>query len=277
MSNYLNFLPCVCLLIAAPAFADSHLLELDPNNFDETSHVITNPWWPLKPGEQLVYEGTAVEEGETIEHRFVDTVTDLTKVVGGIRALVSLEEDFQDGNLVEQEIAFHAQDKDGNVWHLGQLREVYDEVELVGGRVWVVDHPEGSKAGIRMEADPKLGNPEYSQGFSPAPFNWTDSAKVSAMGAEVVVPVGQFSDVMIIDEHDLETEPGVFQTKYYAKDLGLIQIGYKGNDPQQEELFLTSVKMLSADELGAARDLALEIDGRAYLYNVTTPAEQIAQ
>jgi hypothetical protein len=223
----------------------------------------------------MVYEGTAEADGEVVERRFVDTVTDLTKVVHGVRALVSLEIDYQDGQLIEQEIAFHAQDKAGNVWHLGQLRETHDEDELVGWRVWVVGAPEGAKAGIRMEAMPKVGNPEYSQGWAPPPFNWTDRARVSEVGVDVQVPAGSYSDVMIIEEHDEETPDGVFQTKYYAMGFGLVQVGYRGPDPEREELFLVEIKSLEPDEMDTARGVALEIDSRAYLHNATSPAETI--
>lgn len=266
------------LAITAPlaAFAEERQLEFDPANFADDSHVITNPWWPLRPGHQMTYEGHTIDdEGEKVDHRFVDTVTDLTKVIKGVRVLISLEEDFEDGQMVEQEIAFHAQDKDGNVWHLGQLREVYDEVELVGGRVWVVDTPDGAKAGIRMEAHPEVDGVEYSQGFAPYPFSWTDSAEVIEMGVDVTVPAKAYSDVMVIAEHDEETPQGVFQTKYYAKDVGLVQIGYLGDDPEKEELFLSEIVQLDETAMNEKRDLALAIDARGYLYNATTPAERI--
>lgn len=265
--------------MSSGAFSQENLLELDPNNFDENSHIIDNPWWPLDAGVQMLYEGTVVdpETGEQINHRFVDTVTDLTKVINGVSVLVSLEEDFEDGRMIEQEIAFHAQDKDGNVWHLGQLREVYDEVELVGGRVWVIDAPAGAKAGIRMEANPAVGNPEYSQGWAPQPFNWTDSAQVIEMGVQIDTPTGAYSDVMIIAEHDMETEEGVFQTKYYAKGVGLVQIGYLGDDPSKEELFLTEIVALDPAGIERAQSLALEIDQRGYLYNATSAAAPMSE
>ena len=215
----------MCLsLLAQPAFtandAEKLVLELDPGNFDEHSITIDNEWWPLKPGTRLIYEGSHVEEGEEIPHRVVDTVTDLTKVINGVRVLVSLEEDFSDGEMIEQEIAFHAQDKDGNVWHLGQLRETYDEVEFVGGRVWFLGYPKGAKAGIRMPAKPHLGAPAHSQGYAPAPFNWTDRARVFQMGQVTRVAAGRYEDVMVMEEWDGETPEGVFQLKYYAKGVG---------------------------------------------------------
>jgi hypothetical protein len=249
-----------------------NLLEIDPKNFDNST-VIDNEWWPLTPGTKLVYEGFSVENGEKLPHRVEDTVTDLTKVINGVRALVSLEKDFSDGELIESEIAFHAQDNDGNVWHLGQLREVYDEVEFTGSRVWFVGVPEGAKAGIRMQADPQLGTPSYSQGYAPPPFNWTDRARVYQMDQKTSVAAGSYDDVMVIQETDQETEPGVFQTKYYARGAGVVRIGFLGDDPEQEEMELVEIVQLSPEELAEARAEALEIEQRAYIYGLTSPAE----
>lgn len=280
MSRYAAWLLFGCLsVIARPAFTASDpeklLLELNSRNFDEHSITIDNEWWPLKPGTRLIYEGYHVEEGKKIPHRIVDTVTDLTKVINGVRVLVSLEEDFSDDELIEQEIAFHAQDKDGNVWHLGQLRETYDETELVGARAWFVGYPIGAKAGIRMPAKPRLGEPAYSQGYAPAPFNWTDRARVFQMGQKTEVPAGRYADVMVIEEWDAETPEGVFQLKYYAKSVGVVRIGFRGPDPEQEEMELVKVEQLSAEELAQARDRALQIDTRSYLYTRTSRAEKM--
>jgi len=249
-----------------------NLLEIDPNIFDNST-VIDNEWWPLTPGTRLVYEGFSVENGEKLPHRVEDTVTDLTKVINGVRTLVSLEKDFSDGKMIETEIVFHAQDNDGNVWHLGQLRETYDEVEFVGGRVWFVGVPKGAKAGIRMQADPQLGTPSYSQGFAPVPFAWTDRARVYQMGQETTVATGSYDDVMVIQEADQETEPGVFQLKYYARGVGVVRIGYLGDDPEKEEMELVEITKLSPDQLAAARTEALELERHAYTYGLTQPAE----
>ena len=89
----------------------------DPTNID-------NEWLPLKPGTQFVYEGSAIVEGEGRQsRRVVTTVTDLTKVIAGVRALVIWERDYTAGKLNEPELAFFAQDNAGNVWLLGEYPE----------------------------------------------------------------------------------------------------------------------------------------------------------
>ena len=250
-------------------------LELDPTKF-ERSTTIDNEWWPLIPGTRLTYEGFTVDEGRKIRHRIVETVTNLTKVINGVRTVVNLELDFRNDKLLEKEIAFHAQDHEGNVWHLGQLRETYEDgTQLVGGQSWLVGHPKEAKAGIRMLAKPAVGTPAYSQGYAPAPFHWTDRARVTQMSQKAKVPAGTYRDVMVIEEWDEESPKGAVQTKYYARGVGIVRIGYKGPDTNKEEMNLVKIEQLSAEAMAEARAAALDLEQRAYEYSLTKPVEEM--
>lgn len=257
---------------AQQAAQGSKYLELDPARFEHSTRI-DNEWWPLKPGTRLIYEGYTAEDGKKVRHRLEDTVTDLVKVINGVRTLVSLEIDYSDGKMIEKEIVFHAQDKEGNVWHFGQLRETYDEDELVGSRGWVVDRPKGAKAGIRMTAKPALGSPDYSQGYAPAPYNWTDRAKVSKMGTSTKVRAGAYKDVMVIDEWDGESRQGAVQTKHYARGIGVVRVGYRGPDKNREEMELVKIEQLGPEAMAKARAEALAIEQRAYDYPSTPQVE----
>jgi hypothetical protein len=250
----------------------NELADFDPTNFDDPT-TIDNKWFPLKPGTQFVYEGFTVDEnGEEIPHEIVFTVTDLTKEIGGVQTVVILDNDSSDGELEESELAFFAQDNDGNVWHLGQYSETYDPEtgEFIGGRAFLVGHLKGVRAGIMMLAEPELGTPSYSQGFAPPPFNFTDRGQVFDVGQKISVPFGDFKDVLVIKETNQE-EPDAFQLKYYAASVGNIRIG--GEDVQQETLELVDVVELNPKELAEVRDEALELEERANVYGSTPPAE----
>lgn len=253
----------------------ANLLEIDPNNFSNSTKI-DNEWMPLKPGTQFIYDGYTVEDEEKVPHRIVFTVTDLTKVIHGIRTVVIYDRDFSREKMEESELTFFAQDNDGNVWHLGQYRETYDQVEFVGGRVWLVGIPEEAKAGIMMTAKPEMGKDSYSQGFAPAPFYWTDRARVYKMGEKTKVPAGKYEDVLVTEEYNQE-EPTAFQLKYYARGVGNVRIGWRGTDAQQETLELTKVVQLSPEELAKIREEALMLEKRAYMYCKTAPAEQASQ
>src|SRR5919108_3807916 len=97
--------------------------DFDHGNFDRST-LVDNDWLPLQPGRQLVYVGSTFEGGVRVPHRVVFTVTDLTKVIDGVRTVVVWDQDYSAGELVEAELALFAQDDDGNVWHLGQYPEV---------------------------------------------------------------------------------------------------------------------------------------------------------
>jgi hypothetical protein len=181
------------------------LEAFDRNNFD-TSTQIDNEWLPLQPGMQLIYEGFTREEHTRIPRRVVQTVTDLTKFVNGVRAVVVCDVDYQHGELQESEIAFFAQDKDGSVWQLGELVEIYEEGDFVGAHAWSAGM-EGASAGIMMKADPHPGTPSYSQGYAPAPINWSDRAKVDQVGQKSGVPAGYYKDVLVIAESSTKEGP----------------------------------------------------------------------
>ncbi|WP_423908580.1 hypothetical protein [Candidatus Spongiihabitans sp.] len=243
-------------------------------DFDENSNRIDNEWWPLPPGKQLHYQGYTIEDGKKEEHSIIFTVTDLVKEIDGISTVVVWDRDFKEGILQESELAFFAQDKKGNVWHLGQYRELYEEngIELVGGRAWLVGHLKEAKAGIMMPANPQSNTPGYSQGYAPAPFYWTDRARVILTGQEIQVAMGSYKNVLVTEEFNYE-EPGAFQLKYYAKGVGNVYVDWKGDDPNKEVLELVKLVYLNGDELAEARKQALQLEERNYIYGSTPRAK----
>ena len=254
----------------------AELKDLDPNNFDDSSTNIDNEWLPLQPGRQWVYEGVTVEDDESIPHRIVFTVTDLTKEIEGVNTVVVWIGDYSDDELVEAEIAFYAQDNDGNVWFLGEYPEEYEDGKVVDAPTWVAGLA-GAKAGIAMKAEPQLGGPSYYQGWAPA-VDWNDYAQVDQMGQETCVPVDCYEDVLVIDESSLG-ETNAFQVKYYAPGVGNVQVGWKGEDATQEELELVRLVQLGPLALAKVRTAALELEQHAYeispgVYAHTAPAEQ---
>jgi len=245
--------------------------ELEPKNFPNSTNI-DNKWWPLTPGSKLTLEGSTKEDGEVKTHTIVFIVTDLTKMFGKVRARVLYLIDISDDEVVEKELAFFAQDKFGNVWHLGELSEVYEGGDLVGGQAWFIGYPKEAKAGITVPGDPKLGTLSISQGYAPPPFNWTDRGRVSKMGQKVSVPAGNFEDVLIIEEFDA-LSPGGFQLKSYAPGVGVVHVGWRGADETAEVLELIKHEKLSPKELAKIRMEALELEERASAFGKLPPAK----
>lgn len=251
--------------------------DFDYDNFDNPT-IIDNEWFPLQPGMQYIYEGSTDEDGESIPHRVITTVTDLTKEIDGVRTVVIWDQDFSDDELVETEIAFFAQDNDGNVWRMGEYPEEYEEGELVDAPVWIAGQ-EDAFAGIAMWAEPQLDTPSYSQGWAPE-VEFTDRGQVYEMGQQTCVAFDCYEDVLVIDEFNPE-EPNAYQQKYYASGVGLVRVGWRGEDAQQEELELVDLVELDEEALAEARAAAMALEARAYemspdAYGHTEPAEQMA-
>ena len=242
------------------------------------STTIDNKWLPLKPGTQFVYEGATSEGQRRVPHRTVFTVTDLTKVVAGVRTVVVWDRDYSHGELVETELAFFAQDNGGNVWHLGQYPEEYEHGKFVGAPAWL-HGIKGARAGIFVKAKPRLGAPSYSQGFAPPPINWTDRAKVHKLGQHTCVPAACYDGVLVTAEFNRD-QPGKYQLKYYAPGVGNVRVGWLGaKDTDKEVLVLVKVRHLRPPAVAELAENALRLEKRAYrvskdVYGRTSPARR---
>ena len=257
---------------------EPELKEFDAANFG-LSTVIDNAWYPLQPGTKWVYEGTTTEGDEVMRHRIEFTVTDLTKEIQGVPTVVAWIEDFSDGELIEKEIAFYAQDNDGNVWYLGEHPEEYEDGRFIKAPTWIAGHAD-AKAGIKMWADPRQPElPVYYQGWAPA-VEWSDYAQVDQVGQETCVPVGCYTNVLVLAESSLD-EIDIYQIKSYATGIGEIRVASRGDAESIEELWLVKHAQLSADALATVRAQALKLEAHAYeiskdVYAKTAPSYQIS-
>ena len=179
--------------------------DFDRTNFDNST-TVDNKWFPLEPGDHSVFEGSAIDEGERISRRVLTTVTDLSKEIDGVNTVVVWERDYTEGEEVEAELAFFAQDNDGNVWHMGEYPEEYENGEFDKAPGWLAGS-KGASAGIAMRAEPRLGTPSYAQGYAPPPINWIDRGRVYKVGQKSCVPVGCYEDVLVIEEFE-RNKPG---------------------------------------------------------------------
>jgi hypothetical protein len=209
-------------------------------------------------------------------HRVVFTVTDLTKVINGVRTRVMWDTDTNDGELVESELAFQAQDDDGNVWVLGEYPEEYDAGVFTGAPNTWISGVQRAKAGVLVPGHPKVGTSPFRQGYSPK-IDFFDCGQVSATDQKTKIPFGNFRNVLVVNEWAPLDPTGGIQQKYYAPGLGNIQIGAV-DDPEAETMVLTKLKRLGPRALAEAREEALKLDRHGYkvsdVYRQTPPAER---
>jgi hypothetical protein len=248
--------------------------DFDRRNFTHSTRI-DNPWTPLRPGMEYVFEGAANRGHGRRPHRVITTVTDLTKTIDGVQAVVIWERDINAGRLLEGELAFQAQDDDGNVWNLGEYPEEYEGGRVEGAPDTWIAGISGARGGIMMRATPRPGTPSYRQGFAPA-IEFADRAKVLRTGLRDCVPVRCFSNVLLTDETNPNEPADGHQRKYYAAGIGPIRAAPVGGH-EREVLVLTRIVRLDPAELAAVRRRALRIDRRGYsvsrrVYGRTAPA-----
>ena len=254
--------------------------DFERARFDHSTHI-DNRWLPLTPGTQFVYEGSAIvdEEGRQ-PRRVVTTVTDLSKVLDGVRTLLISEKDYTSGELSEPELAFFAQDNAGNVWLVGEYPEEYENGKFDKAPAWISGQ-KGARAGITMKAKPQLATPDYAQGFAPPPVDFTDRGRVYKTHQKTCTPVECYENVLVTEEFNPD-EPGAFQLKYYASGVGNVRVGWRGEKEEEKEtLELVELNHLDPEALAKVRKKAMEMDGRAYerseVYRETPPAQHTLQ
>ena len=250
--------------------------DFDRRNFP-TAATIDNQWYPLVPGTRYILQGSANRGEGVLPHRVVFTVTDLTKVVDGVATVVLWDRDINEGELEEAELAFQAQDNDGNVWLLGEYPEEYVNGQFKTAESTWFAGLEGARPGVLMRASPRPGTSSYLQGLAPK-IEFQDRAKVAKTGLSTCTPLKCYDDVLLIDEwNPLEPADG-HQLKYYAAGVGNVRVGAVG-DPEAEELELVKAERLGPAALAKARADALKLERHAYkvsrrLYGRTRPARR---
>lgn len=185
---------------------------IDPANFVSG---VDNPYYPLTPGTTLVYRG--VRDGQSQVDRV--HITDRTKTIQGVEAMVVLDVARHNGTLLEKTFDWYAQDVDGNVWYLGEDTKEYDAnghvISTEGSWEAGVHHAE---AGIIMLAKPQPPDgyrQEYLAGHA------EDQAWVLSRGGSLAVPYGRVQHVLRTMEWT-PLEPDVVDQKYYAPGLGIV-------------------------------------------------------
>jgi hypothetical protein len=185
--------------------------RVDPADFVET---IDNPYFPLTPGTTLVYRGVSDGEREVVRV----AVTDETKEILGITATVVRDRVFVDGKLAEDTFDWYAQDRQGNVWYLGEDTKEYENGKISSTEGSWEAGVDGAQPGVIMPAQPEVGL-TYRQEFYEGQAE--DMAKAVALGATVKVPAGSFDEVLVTEDWT-PLEPKLLERKYYATGVGVI-------------------------------------------------------
>jgi hypothetical protein len=182
---------------------------IDPEDF--VDHI-DNPYFPLEPGTDFVYEGKT--SAGLVHNDFI--VTHKTKKILGVTTTEIHDIVSTNGKVTEDTLDWFAQDKDGNVWYFGENTE-----ELIGGRPSTLSGTftagtNNDRPGIIMEAHPKIGD-FYRQEFSLN--NAEDYGSVASLTDTVKVRAGRFTHCLRSPE-STPLEPSLHEVKWYAPGIG---------------------------------------------------------
>jgi hypothetical protein len=200
--------------------------DIDPTAFVD---VIDNPYLPYAPGGSWTYEGT--EDGET--ERVEVSVTPERKEIMGISATVVRDTVSVDGEVVEDTYDWFAQDRDGNVWYLGEDSTEFEDGKAVSKEGSWEAGVDGALPGIVMQAHPEVGQ-AYRQEYYVGEAE--DVAEVLRLDATESVPFGDFDQLVVIEEWN-PLEPEVVEEKYFAPGVGLVlEVKTRGGEGRVELL-----------------------------------------
>jgi hypothetical protein len=183
--------------------------SVDPAHFVAT---VDNRYFPLEPGTGFHYRGVADETPQTDDM----VVTHRIKHVLGVRCTVVRDTVSEHGRPVERTFDWYAQDRQGNVWYMGE-----DSLELKHGRLvrasdsWQAG-VNGAKPGIIMRGRPRPGAVYRQEYYRPG--GALDQARVLGRSGTLRVPAGMFRRPLGTIEWS-PVEPQL-EKKYYVAGLG---------------------------------------------------------
>jgi hypothetical protein len=172
--------------------------------------AVTNSYFPLRPGTILVYKGG----------RTVNTVTVLSKTVTilGVRCIVVKDVRFVDDELKEDEFAYYAQDKEGDVWFFGEVSLSLDQGAVVSSAGSWIAGVDGAKPGIVMPASPEVGA-TYRQEFALGKAE--NMAQIKSLDEVQDTSSGRSSKILTTFEFT-PMEPDDKELKLYAPGVGQV-------------------------------------------------------
>ena len=203
-------------------------VNLDPKDFTTR---IDNPYWPMDPGTRWTYRET--DKGGA-QLKVVVTVSDQTKkIANGVTARVVRDTATEDGKIIEDTIDWYAQDREGNIWYLGENTAEFENGKLMSKEGSFEAGVDGAKPGVIMPAHPQDGmhyRQEYYKGEA------EDNGEVLSTNEQVRSPFGQFDNALLTKD-TITIEPNVLEYKLYAKGIGpVVALGVSGGPGSREYL-----------------------------------------
>jgi hypothetical protein len=185
--------------------------KIDPANFVRT---IDNRYQPFKAGTRFHFTGVKDGKPQTDD----EVVLRRTRMIIGVKCTIVRDTVSEHGRTLERTLDYYAQDKQGNVWYMGEDSFELHHGHFVKGSDSWRSGVKGGKPGIIMPAHPQPGD-RYRQEYFP-PGKVLDKAHVLRLNGHLTVPLGTFNHVLVTSEFS-PAEPQT-EKKYYAPGVGEI-------------------------------------------------------
>jgi hypothetical protein len=193
--------------------------HINPADF---SANVTNPYYPLRPGNTYIYTGV---DGKK---RMTDVLapSNRTRVIDGVRTRIVNDRVLVAGRVTERTSDYYSQDRCGNVWYFGE-----DTAELdVRGHVTSTEGSfhagvDGAEPGVYMQRHPQIGRKFRQEWYKGHAEDVYKAVRRSVSGK---VPYGSFQHGLLTAETNA-LEPGTLDHKNYAPQIGsVVEVTVKG-------------------------------------------------
>jgi hypothetical protein len=194
-------------------------VDLNPDDFVAQ---VDHPYWPMAPGSKWVFAQTDLEGNR---ERVEISVTDRKKTILGIEATVVHDVVSENGELIEDTFDWFAQDKDGNLWYLGEDTTEFENGKPVNKKGSWEAGVNGAQAGVILPSEPDVGmtyREEYLEGEA------EDRAEILSLDERVQVAAGSYENVLMTKDWT-PLEPAMLEHKFFARGVGpVLVLGISG-------------------------------------------------
>ena len=216
--------------------ADYEDVAFDPADFVDG---VDNPYLPFVPGTTWHYEGT--DDGE-VEIDDVKVLDERKDVLGISAVVVQDTVKDADGNVLEDTLDWYAQDRDGNVWYLGEETAEYENGKVTSTKGSWEAGVDNAYAGIVMPADPTAGH-AYRQEYYAGEAEDLGASIAGALfdfglyffhNAKRTVAAGTYENLLVTRDWN-PLDPEVVEEKTYAPGIGMIyEVKVEGGEAEVE-------------------------------------------
>ena len=209
---------------AFPASAATFLPDFDAASFVRGA-PIDNAYLPWRVGAKSAQVARYIADGEHVTERDAQKVLGHGPKILGVRTTTVLDKGYENGVLTEKTFDHYAQDRQGNVWYMGEDTTSFERDD--NGHV-ISRSTEGSWRAGRNDALPGYAMPvnlapgfAYYQEFA-AEDDALDEARTIGILDSLKVGSTTYRNVLQVLE-TTAAEPDSREFKFYAPGVGLIR------------------------------------------------------